>query len=110
MGKGIKTTAKVFMFLGIIACCAVIFLGLRFYGDNHVYMMFSDFDKNRVYTQNAEYILRGNQAYYSIYAAIGGAIGIPVCILSLMPFYWCGCLFMRIGEMQKKIDDLTAGK
>ena len=104
MGKKIKTFAKVLMILGVVSSIAIVFFGLRQYGDNQVYISLTSIGQNT----NPDYLLKANQGYQGIYMAVCGGIGIIGCLFGLLPLYWFGCLFHRVESMKEQIEYLVS--
>lgn len=110
MGKKLKTTAKVLMFIGVTVClvCAAIVL-------HNCYIRNGGFYALRYATVNGGFTPlypewdwgweeEGNDIYFSIQIAVYLVIGALAFVVTCLPMYWFGCVLERLDAIEQKIN------
>lgn len=112
MGKKLKTTAKVLMFIGVTVCliCAAVVL-LNCYNRNGGFHMlqyatvnggFTPFQPGPEWDWGWEEM--GNDIYISIQIAVYLVIGALAFVVTCLPMYWFGCVLERLDAIEQKIN------
>ena len=112
MGKKIKITIKLLMFLGVFACLAfAAYILISCYNRNHGFYLLKYATVYGGYeitpyapSVGATWEAQGNDIYFSIQLAVYFGLGAVGFLLWGLPIYWLGCLFQRVEWIQLGMD------
>jgi len=116
MGKKIRVTVKMLMFLGISACLiAAAYILISCYNRNLGFHFLQYATVNGGVSNPylpAEWEIKGNDIYYSIQLAICFGLGAAGCLLWGVPLCWLGRLFEKVEDIESFLinDPVPAGK